>query len=244
MRSEAAAWRAPNRPSALALIALIPPVALSASVDPRPAAREHVRIIGGNLYKFTSRLSHMVELNFTMGYDHADGKRVLSQRLDSIARAYALDGRDAFTVRKIIGPVNGSGFGVPAFSLDDLLSGQVIVANNIGNLSHDTLGAARRSAIQAAVDSAGRGWLAFHGTAEIGSKNWKWCYDSLDPRRFTGHTSSRILPVYKERSEAKHLVLQGILESGTETAEVPDGVDSLGMERLAVAPVRRVRHEP
>ena len=34
----------------------------------------HVKQVGDNFIKYTSKLQHVVELNFTMGFHHRDGK--------------------------------------------------------------------------------------------------------------------------------------------------------------------------
>lgn len=227
------------------LACLIPALAAAGPAqDIRPAAREHVRFVDGKPWRFTSRLATLVELNFTLGYAHTEGKQAVSGVLDRIAARYGTPGKPAIAIRRIASRLGGSNVGeVPAFTLEDLLAGEVLVANNLGYLNQLAARGTQHKAIRDAVDSAGRGWLSIHGTGESGA-GWKWLYDTLDPRQYQGHGPRIPLPVYKDLREGGHIVLQGVLDTNTDLAEVPMGfAPETGFQMVGPFPVRRMQHE-
>lgn len=202
-----------------------------------PAAQKHVKIVDGVGYKYTSKLKTVVELNFTMGYHHASGKPIITSALDRVARG------KGFAVRKITGPNNGTAISVPSFTFNDLMTGQVIVANNISMLGSPSLGTVKQQAIQRAIETEGRGYLAFHGSGDNSSNGWAWLTNILHPVSYAGHASRTNVPVYKHLAESKHIVLEGAFQSNTTVATVPNELNSSGGEVLTQAPTRTIKDE-
>ena len=129
--------------------------------------------------------------------------------------------------------------------MDDLLSGQVIVANNVSMFGSTSMGTAKQQAIQKAIETDGRGYLGFHGSGDNEQAGWAWFTNTLHPMNYKGHGARVNAPVYKHTTEAKHVILQGILETKTTTKIVPDEVDASGNEKLtpAAVPIRQMRNE-
>jgi hypothetical protein len=199
-----------------------------------PAARIHVKMAGATALKYESKLAKVVELNFTLGNGHQPGKVVIRDALDRIARNYAVNGVDAFTVQHISSSQDGSNVGeIPNFTVTDLLSGQVIVANNISMMGDASLGATKQNAIRQAVESDGRGYLAYHGSGDNERTGWSWYASTLHPMNYAGHGDRTDGPVYKHLAESSHVVLQGILATGTTNRTVPNEVDGSNNEVLA-----------
>jgi hypothetical protein len=204
-----------------------------------PAARRHVKVIDGRAYRLTSRLDRIVELNFTFGNAHPMGKAIIAAALDRIADTYG-----GITVRHIKQGTDGATGQQPDFTVDDLLSGQVIVANNVSMFGSRSMGIAKQQAIQKAIETDGRGYLGFHGSGENYMTNWPWFANTLHPLNFMGHSARSNGPVYKHLAEAKHVILEGILETRTTPATVPNEVDAGGDEVLAPnVPTRMMRSE-
>lgn len=215
------------------------------SIDPWPAARRHVQVIDGEAWRFTSRLTRIVELNFTFFFGHQVGKATLSQSLTRIAGAYG------FEVNKLASNQDGSIIGIaPDFTLKDLLAGEVLVANNISNFSSPALGLEKQDAIRRAIETEGRGYVGFHGSAEASASGspgyWSWYEEQLFPLQFDGYYSSRMaFPVYKDPPIARHVVLDGILEEGVMPAQVPvEGDEPLSEKRVDGISTRQVAIEP
>lgn len=198
-----------------------------------PAARAHVRVTGTTAMKYTSKLTQVVELNFTFGNGHQDGKKVIAASLARIAKSYATGGKDAFTLKKFTSANDGAAIGEQVqFTLADLLSGEVIVTNNISYFPQlQTKNPAEATAFETAVKTEGRNVLGFHGSGDGGGE-WKFYTDQLHPVLYKGHGSRIVGNVYKDPTVEKHVVLQNILETGTTPAEVPTGVDGVGAEIL------------
>jgi hypothetical protein len=199
-----------------------------------PAARVHVKIINGNAVKYTSKLTHVVELNFTFGNGHQPGKAIITASLDRVAKSYAANGKDAFTIKKFASANSGSAVGeVVQFTQTDLLAGEVIVTNNISYFNQlQTKNAAEALAIENAVKTEGRGILGFHGSGD-GGGGWRFYTEELHPVDYKDHGARVPGPVYKNQATEKHIILQGILETGTTAATVPMSVDAGGNEVLA-----------
>jgi hypothetical protein len=210
-----------------------------------PAARVHVKIVGANALKYESKLAHVVELNFTFGNTHRPGKTVIRDALDRIARDYAIGGTNAFTVRHISSSLDGSSVGeVPNFTVTDLLAGQVIVANNISYFGDAALGSAKQNAIRQAIEADGRGYVAYHGSGDNNRTGWSWYTSTLHPMNYAGHGDRTDGPVYKHLAEANHVVLQGVLTTGTTARTVPNELNAGGQEVLANnVPTRMMKNE-
>lgn len=218
-----------------------------ASAQPtfNPAARTHVRIINGVPVKYTSKLTRVVELNFTFGFHHSEGKQVISAALARIAKRYALDGKDAFAVRSIASSSGGAAVGeMVSFTLADLLSGEVMAANNISAFDELMVKSpAQAQAIETALKSEGRGLVGFHGSGDGGGK-WKFFTDEIHPVGYKGHGTRSAGPVYKNQATARHLILEDVLESGATLADVPMAVDAAGNEVIGSAvKTRRMMNE-
>jgi hypothetical protein len=199
-----------------------------------PAAYQHVRYLHGQPFLFTSRLRQVIDLRFTLGDGHEEGKRELSASLDRIAAQYGKDGAPAFAIQRVPETLDSkSMYLVPPMVPGMLLSGDVIVANNVSNFASRNLGSDWRVALQEAVETAGKGFLAVHATGEYVSQTWDWLNHELLPVQYTGHYMRVPAPVYKEKSAATHLVLEGILQAGTDSgtalpeAALPGGSSSL-----------------
>ncbi len=206
-----------------------------AQVNINPAARVHVRIVNGNGVKYTSKLTNLVELNFTFGNGHLEGKQVIDASLTRIAKNYGAAGKDAFTIKRFASSNSGAAVGEQVqFTLTDLLAGEVIVNNNLSYLPQlNTKNAAEATAFETAVKTNGRGVLGFHGSGDGGGE-WPFYTNELHPVSYHGHATRTPGPVYKDVSREKHIVLEGILEKNTTKATVPDGVDATtGAEKLA-----------
>src|SRR5690606_40729759 len=55
--------------------------------------------------KFTTKLKHVVELNFTFDFHHQDSKPLIAATLKRIAdTTYAVGGVPAFTIQRHLGP--------------------------------------------------------------------------------------------------------------------------------------------
>lgn len=229
----------------IALLALAAASA-TAQLSTQPAARAHVKQLNATTYvKYTSKLAHVVELNFTLGNTHQPGKRVISESLDRIARAYGTGAVPAFTVKHIASPLDGSERGVvPNFTVEDLLAGQVVVANNVGSFGDPALGSARQTAIQRAIEAEGRGYLGFHGSGDNRDNGWPWYTNVLHPMSYAGHGSRVTAPVYKHIENAAHIILQGVLETRTQPRQVPNELSAAGTELLADnVPTRMMKNE-
>lgn len=226
-----------------ALAALAVPAAWGQAAA--PAAKVHVKKVGANYVKYTSKLASVVELNFTLGNTHQPGKRVISAALDDIARQYGTGGAPAFAVRRFASSLDGSKAGeVPDFTLQDLMAGEVIVANNVGSFGDPALGSARQQAIQRAIETEGRGYLGFHGSGDNRDNGWPWYTSTLHPMSYAGHGSRVTAPVYKHLEEKDHVILQGVLASRTVPREVPDELTPTGAERFAPGvPTRAMKNE-
>jgi hypothetical protein len=223
-----------------AAVLLASPSAFS-QVLRKPAAREHVREVNGQGVKFTSKLATIVELNFTMGNGHQPGKKIITDGLTRIATAYG-----GLKVNKFASGSDGSQPNVvPAFTVADLMAGEVIVANNIGSFGHTALGTARRNAIQAAIEANGRGYLGFHGSGDDQTNGWTWFTGTLHPVSYKGHGNRSTAPVYKHLATARHVILDSILSTRVSSAIVPDELDGAGKEVLTPTPVatRRMLNE-
>lgn len=205
-----------------------------------PAARTHVKQVGTSYFKFTSKLTKIVELNFTFGNGHQPGKAIIATGLDRIATTYG-----GITVQHIKQGTDGATGTQPNFTVDDLLSGQVIVSNNISMMGSTSMGTAKQQAIQKAIETDGRGYLAFHGSGDNEQAGWAWFTNTLHPMNYRGHGARVNAPVYKHLAQAKHVILQGILETRTTTKIVPDEVDASGNEKLTTTavPIRQMKNE-
>ncbi len=210
-----------------------------------PAARMHVKMVAGNAVKYTSKLTNLVDLNFTMGNTHQPGKQIITAALDRIAKNYGTGTVNAFTIKHIASAQDGSVKGeIPNFTIDDLLACEVIVADNISAFGDASLGAAKQQALQRAVEVEGRGYLGFHGSGDNEAAGWPWYTNTLHPMNYGGHGSRTVGPVYKHLDEAKHIVMQGILETKTTLATVPNELDAGGNEVLAAnIPTRGMKNE-
>jgi hypothetical protein len=208
-------------------------------VDKNPAARVHVKIVNGVALKQTSKLANVVELNFTMGNTHRPGKQIIATALDRIATSYG------FAVKHITSSLDGSTVNeVPNFTITDLSAAEVIVANNISAFGSTTMGTQKQQALQQAIEVDGKGYLGFHGSGDNSASGWAWFTNSLHPMNYQGHGSRTVGPVYKHVAEAKHIVMQGVLEKGTTNATVPNELDATGKEVLATnIPTRGMKNE-
>ena len=211
-----------------------------------PAARTHVKIVDGQAVKFSSKLQKVIELNFTFGFHHRDSKGLISQTLTRVAQSYAIGGVPAFTVQSHVGPTNGTASGLPTpdFTLTDLLSGQVIFANQISAMGNNSLGAARRTAIQTAVSDSGRGYFHLHGSGDDETRAWSWYTNSLHPMNYASHGANTNGPVYRNPVEKDHIVIENVLLTGMdETRSVPTSVDAGGNSVMTMEPIRLIRNE-
>src|SRR6476660_308525 len=87
---------------------------MAAVANTNPAARVHVRLVNGKQMKLTSKLKTVIELNFTLNFNHAEGKPVIDQYLGRVATDYAGAGKDsAFSIKKFNGPTNGTAMALP-----------------------------------------------------------------------------------------------------------------------------------
>ena len=209
-----------------------------------PAARVHVKEVGGNPIKYTSKLAQVVELNFTFGNSHLLGKQVITAHLTKIAKMYAAGGKDAFTIKRFTGPNEGSGVAPVQFTLADLLSGEVIVTNNISSFNElPSRDPAEAAAFERAVNIDGRGVLGFHGTGD-GGGGWSFYTNKLHPVQYNGHKNRVPAPVYKNPALEKHITLDSVLEKGTTAATVPNGLDLGGNEILTAGiKTRQMKNE-
>jgi hypothetical protein len=231
----------------LSMACLFAGIASADSDGYHPAAREHIRMVDGVPWRYTSRLTSVVELNFTFDAGYFLGKIAISKALARIAERYGAEGKPAFRIHKIQSPPDGDRSSVvPDFTLADLLQGEVLVANNLAYLGLGGLGDLRQEALKAAIDSAGRGYLAFHASARSTlelSGGWSWFQDTLQPRNYQGQNSRHLVPVYVHPAEARHIVLQDVLTSNTFPATVPNEIAADGSVILAPnVPVRNMKY--
>lgn len=213
--------------------------------DINPAARTHVKIVDGQAVKFSSKLTKVIELNFTFGFHHSASKPIISQTLTRVAEDYGTDGVPAFTVQRHVGPNGGSASGLPEpdFTLADLVSGQVIFANQISAMGSNSLGAARRQAIQTAVEG-GVGYFHLHGSGDDETRQWSWYTNSLHPMNYASHGANTNGPVYKNPAEKDHIVTENVLVTGMhENRMVPTSVDENDNEVVTEEPIRMIRNE-
>jgi hypothetical protein len=129
------------------------------------------------------------------------------------------------------------------FTLDDLQTADVIVINNVSSMNYlPERSAAAASAFETAV-RGGKSVLGFHSSAENG-RGWDFYDGEVLPLAYQLHYNQLVVPVYRNASEEKHIVLQDVLDSGTTPMEVPMGVDSSGKEILKPnVPIRQTRNE-
>ncbi|MEO6097860.1 MAG: T9SS type A sorting domain-containing protein [Fibrobacteria bacterium] len=200
----------------------------------KPAAREHVKKLeDGSFAKFTSKLTTVVELNFTMNNGHQPGKKVITDALTRIATNYG-----GIKVNKFATASDGSVKGtVPEFTVTDLMAGEVIVSNNISSIGSTAIGTAKHSAIQTTIETNGRGYLAFHGSGDEGTNSWPWYTSTLHPMSYKGHENRSAAPVYKHPDMANHVILDSILTAKTVPLAVPNGVNASGAEVITPSPV-------
>ncbi len=227
-------------------------IGASFAQDTKPV-KEHVRLLVANgdtnYVKYTSKLTHVVELNFTMNYHHNQGKPILTGALNNIAQ------REGFTVSHFTGASEGTSRGsVPDFTLDDLKEGQVIFSNNISEIGQSGVGNAKWNAIRNAIVDEGIGYFGIHASGDQpGNTNWGFYLDSLHPMVYGGHLENdKAAPVYKWEGSKNHIALQGILEedvlissyNGQPTRGVLMGVDENGNDiEMEGVPFRMMRNE-
>ncbi len=207
----------------------------AARADSLPAARAHVRYVDGVWLKYSSKLTTVVELNFTFGNGHLEGKQVIDAALSRIAKEYGTGGKDAFAIKRFASSNSGAAVGEQVrFGLEDLLAGEVIVANNLSYLPQILAkNPAEAAALEDAIKVGGRAVLSFHGSGD-GGKEWPFYANELHPLNYHGMSYRTNGPVYKDPAMERHIVLQGVLETGTTLAEVPTGTDPFtGAEVLA-----------
>lgn len=216
-----------------------------AQVNKMPAARVHVKMVNGVAVKFTSKLANLVDLNFTMGNGHQDGKKVITAALDRIAQEYGNNGVDAFKVKHFASSADGSNkYEIPNFTLDDLLAGDVIVGDNISAFGDAAMGVAKQQAIQQAIEVEGKGYLGFHGSGDNTTNTWSWYTNTLHPMNYGGHGNRTVGPVYKHLDEAAHIIMQDVLSTKTTSAKVPNEIDNGGNEVFADnVPTRLMKNE-
>lgn len=212
--------------------------------DINPAARTHVKIVNGQGIKFSSKLQKVIELNFTFGFHHSASKPIIANTLTRVAEDYGTGGTPAFTVQSHVGPNGGSSSGLPTpdFTLNDLNSAQVIFANQISAMGNNSLGAARRAAIQTAVEG-GVGYFHLHGSGDDETRAWSWYTNVLHPMNYASHGANTNGPVYKNPAEKDHIVMHNVLTVGMTPMTVPTSVDAQGNEVLTTEPVRMIRNE-
>lgn len=198
-----------------------------------PATRVHVKVTDGVAKKYTSKLATIVELNFTMNNGHQPGKKIIADGLDRVATAYG-----GLKVRHHTTASDGSVKGVvPNFTLDSLLAGEVIVSNNISAMGDAAIGTAKQNAIKTAIETNGKGYLAFHGSGDNQSSGWAWFTNTLHPMSYQGHENRTPAPVYKHLATAKHIIMDSILLTKTTSAIVPNEINDAGVEQLSAAAV-------
>ncbi len=215
-----------------------------AAVNRNPAARVHARIIGGKYYKFTSKLKTVVELNFTLGHDHAEGKVAWDATLEKVATDYGVGAVKAFTIKKFIGPGNGASNGLPTIlpTLADFNSAEIIFDNNISGLNNlKTTSVAMATAFETAVKTNGRSVFGLHGSGD-GGAGWTFYTNNLHPVDYNAHGPQTPQPVYVNEVEAKHVVNDSLIRTTT-TKDVPMGRDATGKEIRATVPIRLMLNE-
>jgi hypothetical protein len=234
-----------NRKSWLILLALgMAGGALAqTTINKTPAAKVHAREEGGGYVRYTSKLATVLELNFTFGFDHTAGKKSIGDMLTKIATDYTVDGKAPFTVKKFTGPNSGGGNGLPTptFTLTDLNGAEVYITNNISSLDQlPGKNAAMGTAFESAV-KGGKSVLGFHGSGD-GGGGWKFYNEELHPVLYGQHGNRTPAPIYKNEPESSHVVLQGILATGTKK-DVPMGTDASGKEVLKNVTTRDMTNE-
>ncbi len=119
------------------------------------------------------------------------------------------------------------------------------MANNLSHFGSPLMDQGKQHAIQAAIETEGRGYLGFHATADNQNEGWFWLNHVLYPLNFRGHGPRATVPVYKHLAEAKHILLEGVLAKGTTLATTPDEIGTAGNEKLSYVPVptRMMRNE-
>lgn len=215
-----------------------------AAVNPNPAARVHAKQVGTSYYKFTSKLKTVVELNFTLNFNHTEGKATWDTYLSRVATDYGTGGTPAFTVKKFVGPGNGASNGLPTTipTLADLTSGEVIVDNNISGMNQiPGKSAAFATAFETAVKTNGKSVLGFHGSGD-GGTGWAFYTNDLHPVDYHEHGNQTAQPVYKNQAEEKHVLLDSLLMTGTKM-DVPMGTDASGKEVKVNTTVRKMKNE-
>jgi hypothetical protein len=212
-----------------------------------PASRTHVKVVNGNPIKFSSKLQKVIELNFTFGFHHSESKPIIAATLTRVATNYGTGGVPAFTVQRHVGPSSGTASGLPTpdFTLTDLLSAQVIFANQISSFGSPNLESSRRTALQTAIETNGIGYFGLHGSGDdqTGSNFWAWYRNSLHPMTYQGHGANTNGPVYKNPVEGQHIVMHNVLSTGMTQMTVPTSVDGSGNEVLTSEPIRQIRNE-
>lgn len=214
------------------------------AVNPKPAARVHARVIGGKYYKFTSKLKTVVELNFTLGFNHTEGRAAWDATLEKVATDYGIGGVKAFTIKKFIGPGNGASGGLPETipTLADFNSSEVIFTNNISGLGQlKAQSTAMATAFETAVNINGRGVFGVHGSGDS-KDGWSFYINNLHPVLYNEHGSQTPQPVYVNATEAKHVVNDSLIRTTT-TKDVPMGRDATGNEIRATVPIRSMKNE-
>ena len=230
--------------SAACLVGLLMVGQSIAAVNPNPSARVHARVIGNKYYKFTSKLKTVVELNFTLNFNHTEGKKTWDTYLDRVATDYGSGGTPAFTVKKFVGPGSGASKGLPTSvpTLNDLMSGEVIVNNNISNMNDiPSNSSAFATAYETAVKTNGRSVFSLHGSGD-GHAGWTFYTTDLHPVDYHDHGSQTAQPVYKNQAEEKHIILDSVLMTGTKM-DVPMGTDAGGKEVKVNTNVRKMKNE-
>jgi hypothetical protein len=215
------------------------------AVNPNPAARVHVKAVGTQYYKYTSKLKSVVELNFTLNFNHTDGKKILTNMLGTIAKDYGTGTDSAFKIKKFIGPGAGASVGLPTTvpTLADLNAADVIVTNNISNMHEiPSKSAAFGTAFETAVKTTGKSVVGFHGSGD-GGTGWGFYTNDLHPVNYNAHGAQSAQPVYKKASEEKHIISDSILLAAVKKMDVPMGVDAGGKEVKVNTSVRLMKNE-
>ncbi len=226
-------------------------IAITDTINKYPAARRHVRMVEvlgvPRAVSYVSKLKKMIELNFSHGNGHLEGKNIITNYWDVLNtdRYYGENGVPAFAVTRKIRDDGTAAARTGDVTAADITGKNLIISNNIS--STHQLPSSIRMAIENAVKNEGLGYLGFHGSGDNAGTSWNFYATKLQPTGYNGHGDRHAdAPIYPALASIKHVVLEDVFRLGTPglvSVSVKDiDADGLPVDRSDVL-AREVRQE-
>ncbi len=160
-----------------------------------PLAKERVIEIDGAQYRLTSKLKSVVNLNFTFGYHHNDGKPLINETIQRLAEQEGWEYEYVTNHSQV--------------NSNLLSSHQVVVGNNISGFNTGTFSNTSEEAVQQFIENGG-GFFSFHGTGDGEGNQWPWYEEVFHPVDYQGHANRTNCNVYVEETAREHVIFEGL----------------------------------